>query len=115
MKLLMHVLKENKKFGIDNRNIGYKDITEKLEEEFREVLGAINNYSTNKTLKNLKEVIAETFDLIQVCILILWKSNTEAKQLGNKNLVKETNIDHKDKLSNREWIFETGIEIDVKE
>lgn len=37
MRLLMHILKENKKLNIDNTKIGYIGIITKLEEEFREV------------------------------------------------------------------------------
>ena len=32
-----------------------------------------------------------------------------------EKFIEDINIEHKDKLSNRGWIYETGIEIDVKE
>lgn len=115
MRLLMHILKENKKLNIDNTKIGYIGIITKLEEEFREVAYSIVKYSRDRTLKNLIEVIAETFDLIQVCILILWRSHRESVKFDKSNLVQEVNISHKDKLLERQWIIETGIEIDVKE
>lgn len=115
MKLLMHVLRENKKLNIDNTKIGPMAMILKLDEEFKEVVKAITDYNNNKTLKNLKEIIAETFDLIQVCILILWRYNRQALIFDEPNLIQEVNIKHKDKLSDREWIFETGIEIDIKE
>lgn len=115
MRLVMHVLKKNLKLGIDNETISFKEINQKLTEEFTEVSKAIVNYSYDKTLENLKEVIRETFDLIQVCILILFKSNNISKELGEENLIEDINIEHKDKLSDRGWIYETGIEIDVKE
>lgn len=111
----MHVLRENKKLNIDNTKIGPMSIITKLDEEFKEVVEAIINYSRNKTLNNLKEVIAETFDLIQMCILILWRCHRQALDFDEPYLLTKMNIEHKDKLSNRQWIFETGIEIDVKE
>lgn len=115
MKLLMHVLKENKKLNIDNGKINYLDIANKLIEEVKEVIFAIKQFDENRTLLNLREVIAETFDVIQMCILILWRCNRQALKFDKPNLVKEINIAHKDKLVSRQWIFETGIEIDIKE
>lgn len=115
MKLLMHVLRENKKLNIDNTKIGPMAIITKLDEEFKEVVKAIINYSRDRTLSNLKEVIAETFDLIQICILILWRCHRQALDFDEADLIAKMNIEHKDKLSNRQWIFETGIEIDIKE
>lgn len=115
MKLLMQVLKENKKLKIDNTTIGFDAISRKLREEYREVTIAIVLYKENKNLRNLKEIIRETFDLIQMCILILWKCNRIAGTLGEPNLIQDINIEHKDKLIGREWTMQTGIEIDVKE
>lgn len=116
MKLLMYILKNNPKLGIDNQTISFKEISDKLKEEFYEVIKAINNYYNDKTLLNLKEVIRETFDLIQISILILRKCHTRALDLDEPNLIKDINLEHKDKLiSERGWIPETGIEIDVKE
>lgn len=116
MKLLMHVLKKNIKFDINNETISFKEINCKLTEEFTEVLKAIVNYTQDKTLINLKEIIRETFDLIQMSILILWKCHRIAKDLDLPGLIEEINIEHKDKLiSERGWTIETGIEIDVKE
>lgn len=115
MKLLMHVLRENKKLNIDNAKIGFIRILLKLEEEFKEVVRAVLNYSRDRTLGNLREVIAETFDLIQVCILILWRCHRQAVEFNKPNLIQEVNIAHKDKLVERDWIIKTGIEIDVKE
>lgn len=64
MKLMMHVLKKSNKLGIDNETLTFKQISDKLKEEFYEVIKAINNYNHNKTLLNLKEIIRETFDVI---------------------------------------------------
>lgn len=111
----MHVLRENKQLNIDNTKIGPMAIITKLDEEFKEVVEAIIKYSRDKTLSNLKEVISETFDLIQICILILWRCHRQALDFDEPNLIPKMNIEHKDKLSNRQWIFETGIEIDIKE
>ena len=115
MKLLMHILRENKKLKIDNSKINDLSILRKLEEEYKEVVKAIFDYHKEKTLSNLKEIIRETFDLIQVCILILWRCHRRAVTLDEPNLVQDINIEHKDKLSSRGWIIETGIEIDIKE
>lgn len=116
MKLIMHILKENKELRINNSAITFKEISSKLTEEFTEVIEAIAKYNTDKTYKNLKEIIRETFDLIQMCILILWRCDIIAKGIEVPNLIQEINLEHKDKLiSKRGWIPETGIGIDVKE
>ena len=115
MKLMMHVLKRNNKLNIDNETITFKQISEKLKEEFYEVIKAINNYNHNKTLLNLKEITAETFDVIQICILILWRCHRQAMNFDECNLIQDINIEHKDKLLGGGWLPKTGIEIDVKE
>lgn len=115
MRLLMHVLRENKKLNIDNITLGPAGIIAKLHEEHNEVIEAILNYSENRTLSNLKEIVRETYDLIQICILIIWRCHRQALDIDEPNLVQDINIEHKDKLIEREWIIETGIEIDIKE
>lgn len=115
MKLLMHILRKNYKLNIDNITLGPAGIISKLHEEQNEVIEAILNYSENKTLNNLKEIARETFDLVQICILILWRCHRQASDIDEPNLIRDINIEHKDKLIGREWIIETGIEIDVKE
>lgn len=115
MRLLMHVLRKNKKLNIDNTTLCPAGIILKLREEQSKVIDAILNYLEDKTLNNLKEIIRETFDLIQICILILWKCHRIAKDLNLSGLIEEINIEHKDKLSEHGWIYETGIGIDIKE
>lgn len=116
MKLLFHILKRNKKLNIDNTTLGAAGIITKLEEEYKEVVQAILNYSEDKTLINLKEIIRETFDLIQVCILILWRCNRIAVDIDEHNLIQDINIEHKDKLiTERGWEPITGIYVEVKE
>ena len=115
MKLLMHVLRENKKLNIDNTVLGAAGIISKLHEEQNEVIESILNYSENRTLSNLKEIIRETLDVIQICILIIWRCHRQALDLDEPNLIENINMEHKDKLIERKWIFETGIEIDIKE
>lgn len=116
MKLLFHVLKKNDKLGIDNRLISNYEIRLKLEEEYKEVVDALINFDNNRTMSNLKEIIRETYDLIQMCILILWRCNLKAQTLDEANLIQDLNLEHKDKLiGQRSWTIETGIEIDVKE
>ena len=116
MKLLMHILKENKSLGIDNTTLDFTLILVKLREEYREVIEAAKIYDSDRSLINLKEIVRETFDLIQICILILWRCNRRAGDFDEPKLLEELNIEHKDKLiSERHWIPETGIEIDIKE
>ena len=116
MKLLFHVLKKNDKLGIDNRLISNYEIRLKLEEEYKEVVDALINFDNNRTMSSLKEIIRETYDLIQMCILILWRCHLKAKTLDEPNLIQDINIEHKDKLvSQRSWTIQTGIEVDVKE
>jgi len=115
MKLMFHILKNNPRLNIDNEEIEFRNISIKLLEEFNEVMKAINNYRKYSSLSNLKEIIRETFDLIQICILILFKCNRQAMTLDKSNLIQEINFEHKDKLINRGWIIKTGIEVDVKE
>lgn len=116
MKLLMHILTKNNKLNIDNTKLALWEIRDKLEEEFREVDWAITAYENNKSLSNLKEVIRETFDLIQMCILILWRCHRRSLTFDEPQLIQEINLEHKDKLiGERQWTIETGIEIDVKE
>ena len=116
MKLLMHVLSKNDNLKIDNTTLSLNQIAAKLTEEYSEVIEALEKYHMNKTLVNLKEIVRETFDLIQMCILILWRCHRKALDLDEPLLIKDINIEHKDKLiSERQWTIETGIEIDVKE
>ncbi len=115
MKLMMHVLKSNPNLKIDNEKNSFEEVIAKLNEEYIEVVEANYNYYKVKSLSNLKEVIRETFDLIQVCILLLWKCHRQALTFEDSNLIKDINIEHKNKLIDRAWIIKTGIEIDVKE
>ena len=116
MKLLMHILTKNYNLSIDNATLSSKDIIDKTEEEFKEVVEAIERYKSDKSLANLKDIIRETFDLIQMCILILWRCHRRALTFDEPQLIQEINLEHKDKLiGERQWTIETGIEIDVKE
>ncbi len=116
MKLLMHILKKNDDLGIDNRLISNHQIREKLKEECDEVVQELLNYEEDATIDNLKDIVRETYDLIQMCILILWRCHRKAKEVDENNLIKDINIEHKDKLiGERQWSIETGIEIDIKE
>lgn len=115
MKLIMHILKSNPRLGINNEKITFDEILDKLKEEYKEVVEAVHAYSNHRTLSTLKEAIKETYDLGQVCILMLWKCHRQSITFDEPKLLQDLNIEHKDKLASRGWIFKTGIEIDVKE
>ena len=115
MKLMMHILKNNPKEKIDNERANLKTLSKKLEEEYKEVIEAVNDYNSCKSLSNLKHLVEELFDLIQVSIALLYKCHMKAQDFEEDNLIYDMNIKHKDKLVSRGWIFKTGIEIDVKE
>lgn len=112
----MHLLEKNNELNIDNTTLTAKEMINKTDEEYNEVIEAIERYDKDRTLSNLKEVMRETFYLIQMCILILWRSHRQALTFDEAGLLKEINIEHKDKLiSERQWIPKTGIQIDIKE
>lgn len=113
MKLLMHITKKNDKLGIDNTSISNRKIKLKLSEECLEVIDELDKYASDKTLSNLKNIIRETFDLIQVCILILYRCHRQAQDFDEDNLIEEINIEHKDKLTARGWSYESGIRIEI--
>ncbi|EPY2290989.1 MULTISPECIES: MazG-like family protein [Clostridium] len=116
MKLLMQVLKKNDKLKIDNTTITSKELIAKITEEYKEVIEAIQKYENNKRLVNLKDIIRETYDLIQMCILVLWKCHRKALTLDEPNLIKELNEEHRVKLINkRKWVTKANIDIELKE
>lgn len=116
MKLLMQVLKKNDKLRIDNTTITSKELIAKITEEYREVIEAIQKYENNKRLINLKNIIRETYDLIQMCILVLWKCHRKALILDEPNLIKEINQEHIVKLiDERKWTPKANINIELKE
>ncbi len=115
MRLLMNILRKNEKLNIDNTTLDSLEIRQKLSEEFREVCEAMSNYEYDKTLSNLKEIIRETYDLIQMCILILWRCHRHALTLDEPELINNINKEHREKLSKREWISSNEIQIDIKE
>lgn len=116
MKLLMQVLKKNDKLKIDNTTITSKELITKITEEYKEVIEAIQKYENSKRLVNLKNIIRETYDLIQMCILVLWKCHRKALTLDEPNLIKELNEEHRAKLiDKRKWTVKANIDIELKE
>lgn len=117
MRFMFHILSRSRALNIDNNTLSAEDMIKKLKEESNEVSVAVENYLKNRSLNNFKEIIKETYDVIQVAILILWRSNKIAKEEYKKpNLLQELNLEHKDKLiTERLWEPVTGIEVVVKE
>lgn len=115
MKLMMHVLKKNPKEKLDNERATFDMLKDKLEEEFKEVVQAIDDYCKCKSVSNLILLVGEVFDLIQMCIALLYKCHRRAQDHECTTLIYDLNITHKNKLVARGWIFKTGIEIDIKE
>ena len=115
MKLLMHITKKNNKLGIDNTSIPNDEIQSKLSEEYLELMAELKRYKEDKTLSNLKNIVRETFDLIQVCILIMYRCHRQAQDFDEENLIEKINIEHKNKLTERGWSYETGIKIETGE
>lgn len=113
--LLMHVLLNNPNQGINNYCIPNIEIQGKLCEEAGEVIEALEEYKKNKTLSNLKEITRETYDVIQICILILYRVNRKAIDFDYPGLIKEINNEHNEKLSKRSWEFLNSIQIKIKE
>ena len=113
MKLLMHITKRNNKLEIDNTSISNDEIQAKLSEEYLELMTELKKYKKDRTLSNLQNIIRETFDLIQVCILIMYRCHRQAQDFDKANLIEEINIEHKDKLTARGWSYESGIRIEV--
>lgn len=114
MKLKFNILKQNKKLEIDNTKATIPQIMNKLGEEYCELQVAFINYTKNKTLSNLKEIIRETYDLIQVCILVLFRANITANTLEEYNLIADINKEHIEKLKGRGWETEADINVEVE-
>ena len=114
MKFKMYFTRKNKKLDIDNEKLGYMRIITKLEEEYKEVVQAIIKYSVDRTLLNLIEIVRETLDLIQICILILWRCRRLSQYFDYEDMMKNVFEDHNDKLRNRGWELTDEIEIRVK-
>lgn len=115
MILNLNILKKSDKLETDNRLISSQEIKEKLNEESQEVKTAISDYEEHATLDNLREIIKETFDVIQICILILWRCSRKAKEVGKDLLVHSECIEHRQKLAERGWEIEKEIEVNIKE
>ena len=116
--LKFNVLSKSEKLGIDNTKASFKDFGEKLKEECNEVYTEINNvYEEQDNINNIINLVRETYDVIQVCIAILWKSHKLAKEKYKDNkLLKRENMAHNYKLlAKRQWSSESKIEVEVKE
>ena len=112
MQLKMNVLKKNG--NIDNRIISFKHIRTKLKEEYEEVDTELRLLATDYKGADLRNLVRETFDLIQMCILTLDKCNTYAGLIDENKMLELINIEHRDKLKNRGWELGADINIEVK-
>lgn len=114
MKLKMTVTKKNKALGIDNRLLTGAELSKKIQEEAEEVGKAISNYQEKKSLLNLLEIVRETYDVIQICIVILWRCNLKADYLDYPDMIEAENRIHLRKLKKRRWEFDKEIDIEIK-
>ena len=114
VKLKMAVTKENRALKINNKELTGSELAKKLLEEAEEVERAIKNYRDKKSLLNLLEIVRETYDVIQICIVILWRCNLKADYLDYPDMLEAENRIHLRKLKKRRWEFEKDIEIEVK-
>lgn len=115
MKLKMNVLKNNENLEIDNRLISFNEIYQNLKEEYREVVLELQSMTQKGDLVGLKDLISETFDLIQMCVLILDKCNKYADLIDENRIIENMNKEHNDKLKERGWESELEINIEITE
>lgn len=115
MKLIFYILKNNKKLKLDNEQISLLGIKRKLREEYRELIKITSKFEEDNELDSLKDVAREAMDVIQVCILYMYKINKLAKEKGSNNLIEEINKAHNNKLIiERRWVPETSISVEIK-
>lgn len=101
MKLKLMILDKNIITGESNQNDSWERVSNKLEEEYKELQEAI-------TEGNRRHISEETFDLIQVAIralVILAKEKYDLTQLNRR---------HNKKLVNRGWKESKFINIFIK-
>lgn len=103
MNLLFNTLLNSKQLNLDNENIDLKQVCEKLYEETKETKIAINKFISEDSEENLRQITLETYDIIQVCILILYKIHKEATSRKLKNFITRCNAEHIQKLNRRGW------------
>lgn len=112
MQLKMNVLKKNE--AIDNRIISFSSIRTKLKEEYEEVDTELHLMERDCSKADLVNLVRETFDLIQMCILTLDKCNTYSSLIEENKMLELINIEHRDKLKNRGWELGADISIEIK-
>lgn len=113
MKLTLYTLLHSKQLNLDNRTCTLGDISMKLIEETRETTEALHHYKHNATTDNLREVVLEALDVIQICILILWRAKKESIKLKETGFIQRCNAEHILKLNRRGWTTESRIDINV--
>lgn len=96
--MIFKILKKNDELGLDNEKLSFSYIQTKLSEEYDEVVHELAS-------ENWYRLGLEVMDLIQVCILILWRLNRRGVSI--RSLERE----HNEKLEKRGWITESIINV----
>lgn len=100
--MVFKILKRNANLGIDNVELSFSAIRDKLEEEYKEVEAEIKQ-------ENWWQLGLEVMDLIQVCILILWRLSL------NGISIHSLNKEHNKKLDHRAWETERIINVEIED
>lgn len=87
------------------KNESYSKMGDKLEEEYTECQQALLMHYTQKTQETRAEAAGEVLDVIQVCIGILDKLESEGLNL------EEASFEHLKKLINKRWRFKKILEV----
>lgn len=100
--MIFKILKKNDRLGLDNEKLSFSYMQNKLSEEYDEVVHEL-------VAEDWRKLGLEVLDLIQVCILILWR--LKRKGVSIRSLINE----HNEKLDNRGWITESIINVNFED
>lgn len=99
--MVFKIMKKNANLGIDNNTLSFSAIKDKLEEEYKEVEVEIQQ-------ENWWQLGLEVMDLIQICILILWRLSLKGISIT------ALNKEHYKKLERRKWEVESIINVEIE-